>query len=116
VRKESIMVRTYRSAQAHREAGSMAIIIWPLEPYSGRIGESVCWHRTGQHGGCYLPHIVALTRPATAEEAAEAIAQWRGEGPGRTEAELQFVLLRRSPAWHVIMAKHREDIARRKGN
>lgn len=109
---EHVLVRTYRGKAAHDAEGGFACIVWPLEPATMHAGEQVtCWHYIGQHGGACLRYIMAATRPATPEEAAEAIAQWRSEGPDRSPQDVALVVRQRAPSWSRILAAHRAALA-----
>lgn len=105
-----ILVRTYRSKENRRRAGSMAVIIWPLEPATTTPGDVTCWHRIGHYSGADLSRLIAMTRPATEEEIAVALRQWRSEGPYRTPEEYQFTVLKRAPSWSRIIAAHRGQL------
>lgn len=87
-----------------------AEIVWPLEPASSTPGDVTCWGYIGQHSAADLTAWVAETRPATAEEQAAALRQWRGEGPDRSETDYPIRVLRRAPSWATIMAAHREAL------
>jgi hypothetical protein len=114
-----VLARMYRNQRDRDSVAGMAVLVWPLEiaDYHGR--EVSAWFRIGQHGGVDLRGLLDATRPATEAEAAEALAQWRSEGPDRDPESCPLLLRKRCPPWHVMFgewqrqaAEYRADVAR----
>jgi len=109
-----ILARVPRSKREHENNGGLALLIWPMEcdSYSGQ--EVTYWACIGQHGSAPLRALLDGTRPATAEEAQAAVAQWRREGPDREPEACPLLLRRRSPPWRVMVAEwNRQESAYR---
>lgn len=108
---EIVLARMYRSKRDNQNNDNLPILVWPLEPW-GYDGTVTIWERIGQHGGASWGFLSRKTRPASPEEAAAAIRQWRREAPGRGEAECPLVLRKRCPAWHIVRDAHKAQLER----
>jgi hypothetical protein len=80
------------------------IVIWPWENEGG--ASVMSWQPIGQHGAASL--VPEGTRPATREEALEALRHWQWEHPSDRPPPDAWRILRRAPSWSRLSAYWRK--------
>ena len=98
------IARVYKSEFEHSAAGSMAVLAYPCRPATYQPGLAEMWTRIDGHTSCDLVRLIVQTRPATDEEAQEAVKRMLANLP--EWEQIPPVIRRRVPSnWYQLQKK-----------